>query len=784
MADAYAKTDEADKEADDDTAVVRAKRKDEKKSKKTIEQLKRWVDEAMNATRDSRGLSERDRDYHDGNQLSESTLNKMRERGQPPVVINKIAKKVNTILGSAERNRTEPEALPTKPSEDEAANAMTDALRFVSDMVDQPSVETDCMANFVVEGTCAVYIGVDIKKSMKPIASETNVIPIQRGTAVDEVDADEAEEEASPTVEWIPWDRFIYDPRARRLDFKDAKYLGLDTWYDLEDAIDRWPGAEDVLREAVENGDGDMWDDTRDDTPRANWVELDANRQRLRVTELYWEERGEWYGAKFVYCGFVEEPDLTGLLNQDGKNECPVEGASCFITRDNDRYGQVRVLIDPQDEVNKRRSKSLDLLARNQVFAEKGALLDIKATQAQASRPDGVVIFEDDALSQGRAVIKNGIELAQAQLGMYQMAVSEIDGVGPDLPNAAADDSAQSGRARIAQQQFASLEQERANTIFRRFRERIERQKMNRIRQFWNYEKWCRVRDDKQKSGYRFVALNRRVTKLDRVAELVTEKNVPFASAATMVGDTEFADQAAQLYAMALQNTQQQAQAAQQHGAQVTQQQIEKMAATQALMMCKQLPQAEDIVIANQISALNYDIKLGEAPDTAVIRQEQFETIADLMMKGVPIPPWFLIEESSLRNKQDIIEALKQATQGGGPDPAQQQAAAQANALQSQLVQAETKKTLAQADQASADAQAKLAGIGHTQAKAQNLAVQTQIEAQHAPIKAHKDVIDAEHTRVLTESERQGMVRTHADILRSAAEANQPQEPGQPQPPR
>ena len=56
---------------------------------------------------------------------------------------------------------------------------------------------------------------------------------------------------------------------------------------------------------------------------------------------------------------------------------CPLFMQSAYVDRNNNRYGEVRPMISPQDEINKRRSKALHLLTMRQTKAERGAVDDV-----------------------------------------------------------------------------------------------------------------------------------------------------------------------------------------------------------------------------------------------------------------------------------------------------------------------------------------------------------------------------------------------------------------------
>jgi ribonuclease D len=81
---------------------------------------------------------------------------------------------------------------------------------------------------------------------------------------------------------------------------------------------------------------------------------------------------------------------------------------------------------------------------------------------------------------------------------------------------------------------------------------------------------------------------------------------------------------------------------------------------------------------------MHMDIELDESVDSVVIQQEQFEEVVKLAQAGVPFAPEDLIELSQLKNKDKVLERMKQRAEqaaqaaaagpGGaegpaGPDP-------------------------------------------------------------------------------------------------------------------
>jgi hypothetical protein len=109
--------------------------------------------------------------------------------------------------------------------------------------------------------------------------------------------------------------------------------------------------------------------------------------------------------------------------------------------RDNKPYGAVKNLIDPQDDLNKRRSKALFVLCTKQAIVEVGAVDDIDDFIEEKDRPDGVMqvnrkdgieLSSDITLAsehvqlmdQDRAYIEQVGGVAEESRGMQTNAVS------------------------------------------------------------------------------------------------------------------------------------------------------------------------------------------------------------------------------------------------------------------------------------------------------------------------------------------------------------------------
>lgn len=458
--------------------------------KTDIDTLVAWFEDSEEVTHNARKMAERDRDYYDHIQLTAKELEALRQRGQPDIIINRIQPKINFLIGFESTNRTDPRAFPRTPKDEPAAEAATDALRYVEDNTDLKEHFSSVWENMLIEG----YGGVELVIEEGP-QGQRNI----------------------SAVGW-DWDRLFYDPHARKLDFSDARYMGGVIWLDYEDAEARWPDAEDVLERTVSAEQEAVR--TYSDRPSwKTWV-TGRDRKRVRICQMYHREGGQW-----VYCVFTKGGKLESMpvpfKDQDGKSYCPMFLQSSFVNRDNERYGVVRQMIGVQDEINKRRSKALHRVSTRQVRSEKGAVDSVDVAKAELSRPDGWIEtnpgFEFE-------VLKNGDQLA-AELNMLQEAKNEIELFGPNQALLGKDENAPSGKAILANQQSGQTEIGVLFSRFAGFKKRVYMGIWSLIRQYKDEEWWIRVTDDEQKA--RFVGFNRPVTMAEDLVQRLVSQGQP-----------------------------------------------------------------------------------------------------------------------------------------------------------------------------------------------------------------------------------------------------------------
>jgi hypothetical protein len=420
--------------------------------------------EAVEATITAREKAERDRDYYDGKQLTVDEEAELRRRGQPPIALNVIRARVDYLQGLEKKQRADPKAYPRNPEDQSAADAFTDGLRYVADKAEYPAVRSALWKNIVVEGFGGAELAVEPKG-----------------------------EDYEIVCRHIPWDRIYYDPHATKADFSDARYLGQVLWLDEDEALERAManGAdEQTARDAIQNTYS-LVDrgDTYDDKPRIHWA--DPKRKRVRICVEWCRKGNSWHIVEFTKGGILSEME-SPYRSKDGDSLCLMVLESAYVDRDNNRYGVVRDLIDPQDEINKRRSKALHLMNVRAVIAEEGAVEDIEKARRELTRPDGWVVKTPGAEME----LLQNTELAASQTALGQQAMAYVMQSGPNAALLGKGTEDQSGRAIEAQQAGGLIELGDLMDALRRFDRRVYKLFAHLMQQFWTAERWIRVTDD------------------------------------------------------------------------------------------------------------------------------------------------------------------------------------------------------------------------------------------------------------------------------------------------
>ncbi|CAN7308236.1 hypothetical protein LJR164_001624 [Phenylobacterium sp. LjRoot164] len=563
-----------------------------------LPQLIAYYEEAESASYEARQKSERDRDYVDNKQLTDAEVRKLQERGQPPVTLNVIRSRANFLGGMEKKQRRDPKAYPrNNPNDLNAAEAFTQGMRYVVDKADYQTARSLLWKNLTIEG----FGGIEVA-----------AVPKQSGVEIQ--------------IKRMAWDRLFYDPHSAELDFSDAKYKGAVQWMDYDDALAR----------AVKNGmDREeaktILDQTMDTAPTAgqtyddkpSWtVWADRKRRRVRFVMIWHRDADGWKYCEFTRGGKLLEQS-GAYVDQEGETYCPWVWESANVDRDNNRYGEVRHLIDPQDEINKRQSKALHLLSVNGVIADEGAVNDIGASRRELARPDFWLTKNPGT----NLEIVRGLELAAGHAQLGERVMRYVGEAGPNQALLGKGTQDQSGRAIEAQQAGGLVEQSDLMDTLRRLDRRIFTTIAWMMKQFWTSTVWIRVTDDELAPEY--VGLNEPLW--------VNPLN----------GETAPESAWRSLHEKG-----------------------EQLPPIQPALDDNGQPK-----LNNNVAELDMDILVSDAPDAITLDGENFQALMDLMGSGLPPPMLKLAIEMhpglAAKRKKQLTDLLEELTAPQEPNAGQ-----------------------------------------------------------------------------------------------------------------
>jgi len=558
----------------EDLKPAQAEAQPEEFKGKGIEAYKRMFSRAEEACTEARKLAHRDRDWHDNfndDQWDGEEKKVLTQRRQPIVTSNRIKRKVGFICGMEQRQRSDPKAFPRNPEDTDSADIVTQVLDFIETETRFDNIASQAFRDMAIEGIEACEVIVK--------------------------DGDQIE------VNQLQYDGFFYDPRSKKRDFSDARYLGYQDWFDEDDAFDMFrQRAEDPkeqekldleLRSKLESSyEEGAQDEGYEDKPYSMWG--DEDRKRIRIACMYFKgERGVWCYVYFTGGGILKE-GVSPYLDDKGQPDCAIIAASCYITRKNERFGIVREMISPQSEMNYRRSMALFLIKQKRMWQRAKGILPDDASET-VSRADGI-LTANGVQGQDWGFIDSAQEIAE-NFNLLQEAKGEIDVQGPNAGLQGRGTEDQSGRAIIAQQQAGMAEENDIFDTHNDWKARVYRAKWCRAKQFWTEPKYIRITDEE--NAFKFIHLNQMQPVVD-----------------PMTG----------------------------------QPQIDPATGQPAMQA----------VPGTELARMDADIILQPAPDSITLQHEEFTQLADMAKSGVPIPPDVLLEASQIRDKTKLAKRMKE----------------------------------------------------------------------------------------------------------------------------
>jgi hypothetical protein len=426
-----------------------------------VSRLKRQYQDYASAKSDEAREMVQARHYYHADQWTKEEISTLRARKQPVITSNRIGRKIDAIGGLVERIRQDPKAYARTPKHDEGAELATATLRFVLDSNNWKSKSSRIAHNGAIDSIAGI---------------EYDLVPGDEG---------------DPNLEMhIAYgDGFFYDPRSVDEGFTDARYLGVSKPVDVEQVKELVPDKADEIDELFADTGADMTTIASQDREK-NWQQ--TNERKLQLVDHWYIKGGKWRWCLYIGDMMLMQ-GVSPFIDEKGKTFPRYRMFSAAVDHDGDRYGFIRNLKSPQDEINHRRSKALHLLNTRRVISEKGAVDDIEVARREWAKSDGWVEINPSMKMEPDQTTQNDFK---GQLEMLQEAKNEIENFGPNpaLIGQGLEDS--SGRAIKLLQDAGMAELGPYLQAHRNWKIRVYRDIWNIIQRYWTKERWIRVTDD------------------------------------------------------------------------------------------------------------------------------------------------------------------------------------------------------------------------------------------------------------------------------------------------
>lgn len=414
--------------------------------------------------------------YHTNGQWSEKERQALKERGQPEITYNRIARKINGVVGLLERLRQDPKAYPRTSAHESGADVATQCVRYGLDASQWDAKLSDVSLDLALAGIGGWELGLE---------------------PADDNSSD-------PMWDRVPPETFFYDPRSLRHDFSDARFMGVAKWMDKAEAIAFMPDAREEIENSVSTLSTSAYAEELDpDTQHLWW---DGSQKKIRVVETWYREGDRWFWA--IHTGIEVLSEGESPFTKRGKSACRFVMQSANVDERGVRYGFVRNLKGAQDEINHRRSRALHAFNTKQVIVEEGIVSDPDRLRREAHRIDGVVSL--DPGSSGKIRIENNTDIAVANVQMLQEAKEEIENFGPNPALIGQGLDNKSGRAIALLQQAAIAELGPFIVRVRSMKIRCYELMWEAIQANWTQAREIRLTDDEGNPG--FLPINQPVT--------------------------------------------------------------------------------------------------------------------------------------------------------------------------------------------------------------------------------------------------------------------------------
>lgn len=394
--------------------------------------LKEWWHEARTSASDNRFEQSVDADFFDGLQWRDDDAAVLRERGQAPLVFNQIAQHIRWIIGTERRTRVDYKVHGRGKEDSEAAQTKTKLMKYTDDVNHSYYHRSMGFMDAIKVGIGWLECGIRSDPTEEPLfdrfeswrnmwndplarePDNSDARFLFRSKWVDEDIALTMFPDREQTIKnssishqlysfsedddlgftglyhaFVPGSTTVQSGRAM---FTDSFHIGIrrkrirliECWYKVPEKVQLLkanisPMQTEGFRNSLMQMNGQELKPVRSAQMQGmidsgHLSVYDAVRMKIRV-------------AIFTNKGMLQDTASPYLHDR-----FPFTPIWAFKRdRDNQPYGVIRNMRDPQEDLNKRRSKALHILSTNRVIADEDAVEDWDELEEQAARPDGII---------------------------------------------------------------------------------------------------------------------------------------------------------------------------------------------------------------------------------------------------------------------------------------------------------------------------------------------------------------------------------------------------------
>lgn len=471
----------------------------------------------LDAHAKARRMMDRDEAFYDGDQWEPEDIQRIKDRGQEPMVFNVIATSINWVLGTERRGRTDFRILPRRKTGAKAAEMKTKLMKYVSDCNSSEFHVSRAFADAVKAGVGWLESGVQHDDEGEPVYDRRE-----------------------------DWRNLIYDSAATELDLNDGRFMFRTKWVDKDVALGVFPDRAETIKAACYTAQdygasldraGDDAMDSMEDSRSMIGSHHDhplAARDRFRMIEAWLRipvMADKIAGGEFA--GDLFDPSSPGHMEQIATGQarvvrrptfrmfvmiCTTNGVLDFRaspyrhnrfpftpiwayrkSSDGMPYGIIRAMVDAQRDINKRFSKAQYILNSQKVIMDEGAVEDLDEFEEEIARPDSIIVKKPNKHLQ----IDVDRDLSDAHLSMMSLSTGMIQSLsGITDESLGRTTNANSGKAIIARQEQGSLATAPIFDNLRMARQYHGEKMLSLIEQFYTDAKQFRITDQRRNAEH------------------------------------------------------------------------------------------------------------------------------------------------------------------------------------------------------------------------------------------------------------------------------------------